>query len=85
MIVEVSDLCFSCRQIPGLGGMTVEDTINTLNSRKENGERPPFSDDEFNVMIYSCIYRYKKESEPVTHLCLKLIANMIPPHMKGRY
>jgi hypothetical protein len=82
MIVEVSDLCSSCRQIPGLGGLTVEDSINTLISKKNQGIRPPFDDDEFNAMIYSCIYRYRNKD--VTHPCLRLIANMIPPHMKGR-
>ncbi|MDR2582036.1 MAG: hypothetical protein LBC75_00970 [Fibromonadaceae bacterium] len=83
MIVEVSDLCSSCRQIPGLGNMTVEATINTINSKKEKGERPPFSDDKFNAMIYSCISRYRNKD--VTHPCLRKIMDMLPPYMKERY
>jgi len=81
MIVKVSELCPSCRQLPGVAGLTVEATINTINSKKENGISPPFSDDQTNAMIYSCIYKYND----VSHSCLRLIMDMIPPSMRGRY
>jgi len=82
MLVNVSDLCPSCRQISGLGGLTVEDTINTIISKKNQGINPPFNDDEANAMIYSCIYRYRNKD--VTHPCLRLIADMVPSYMKGQ-
>jgi len=83
MIIEASELCPSCRQIPGVGGLTVEDTINTIISKKSQGINPPFNDDETNAMIYSCIYQYRNRD--VSHPCLRKIMDMIPPHMKGRY
>jgi len=83
MIVKVSELCPSCRQIPGAGNLTVEDTINTINSKKNQGINPPFGDDETNAMIYGCIYKYRNGD--VSHSCLRLIMDMIPSHMKGRH
>jgi len=77
MIVEVSELCPSCRQLPGVAGMTVEATINAINSNKGAF---PLSDDQANAMIYSCIYKYND----VSHSCLRLISDMVPPYMKGR-
>jgi hypothetical protein len=77
MIIEASELCPSCRQVPGINGMTIEATINSIRSNREKIGR---SDDEINVMIYSCLYEYKD----VSHTCLRLISDRIPSYMKGR-
>jgi len=77
MIIEPSELCPSCRQAPGLNGMTIETTISAIhNNRAKCGP-----DDEINVMIYSCLYKYWNRD--VSHRCLRLIMDMIPPYMRG--
>jgi len=72
MIIAADELCPSCRKVPGINNMTLEDTINFINNSRGIFKE---SDDDINAMIFSCL---KVGCEN----CRDLVFNRLPSWMK---
>jgi len=78
MLIKASELCPTCRQIPGANGMTLEATIDAFNYNRGKFSQ---SDDDLNAVIFSYLFAYK-DTWHCTR-CWQLILDRLPSYMKG--